>query len=125
MSGTFLDLWNTLVTIIFFPRKNSNLYFVLLGSVVFISTRSITSLCPYFVYLRDSPILKVEFGVLVCVESVQTIFDGLTIGLFNLCDTDSLITSSLTSGVKYIALPVLGSYLVYMDAKEKLNVEYF
>ena len=101
------------------------MYLVLSVSLVFISTRSTTSLCPYFVYLIDSPILKVEFGVLVCVESVQTIFDGLTIGLFNLCDTDSLITSSLTSGVKYIALPVLGSYLVYMDAKEKLNVEYF
>ena len=60
----------------------------------------------------------------MCVDPLQTLFDGLTRGLSNFFDTASLITSSLTSGVKYIVLPVLGSSLVYMEAKEKLDAEY-
>ena len=41
-----------------------------------------------------------------------------------MCETASLITSSSASGVKYIGLNVLVSYLVNMEAKEKLSVEY-
>ena len=44
--------------------------------------------------------------------------------MFKFCDSDSLITSSSASVVKYIGLPVLGSSWVHMDTKAKLNVEY-
>ena len=75
-------------------------------------------------YLRESPIWKGEGGFLVCADSIQTLFYGLTKGQSNLCDTEYLITSSSTSKVKSIGLPALGSSLVHMDIKTKLNVEY-
>ena len=52
-------------------------------------------------------------------------FHGLTRGLFNFCETASLITSSSISGVKSIGLPVRVSSIVQMEAKSKLNVKYF
>ena len=61
---------------------------------------------------------------MVCVESIQTLFDGLTRSMTNFCDTVSLITSYSTYGLKSIGLPVLGSFLVHTEAKENLNVEY-
>ena len=73
-------------------------------------------------YLRASPIWK--FGVLVFVEYHQILFDGLIRGLFNLCETEPKITSCLTNGVKSSGLHVLGSLIVHMEAKEKLNIEY-
>ena len=51
-------------------------------------------------------------------------FDGWNRGLSDLCETASLIISYSASGVKSIGFPVLGSFFVYMEAKEKLNVEY-
>ena len=44
--------------------------------------------------------------------------------MYNLCETASLISSSLASGVKSIGLTVIGSYLVHMEARSKSNVEY-
>ena len=82
------------------------------------------SLCPSFVYLRSLQTRKGEVVVLVCVESLQTLFDELTRDQSNFCETASLINSFSWSGVKYIGLPVLGSSLVHMEAKAKLNVEY-
>ena len=49
----------------------------------------------------------------------QNLFDGLTRGLSNLFETAYLITSSSTSGVKSIGLPVIGSSLVNMEPKSK------
>ena len=103
MSGTFLDLSNSLVTTFVFPCNNLMKYFVISGSLVFISTRSTISLCLSFVYLRELPIWKVEVGVLVCVEYLQTLFYGLTRGIYNFCATASLITSSSTSGGNTVA----------------------
>ena len=45
-------------------------------------------------YLKDPPIWKGGVGVLVCVESLKTLFDGLTRGLYNFCETESIRTSS-------------------------------
>ena len=92
MSVTLLDLRNSLVTTLVFPLKNLMLDFVLLVSLVCISTSSTISLCPSSVYLKESPIWKVEVLVLVSVESLQTLFDGLNRGMYNLCDTVLLIT---------------------------------
>ena len=124
MSGTSLDLRKYLVTTFVFPRINLILYFVLFGLLIVISTRSTISLFPSFLYIRESPIWKGEVRVLVCVESIQTLFDGLTRSMTNFCDTVSLITSYSTYGLKSIGLPVLGSFLVHTEAKENLNVEY-
>ena len=74
-------------------------------------------------YIRYSPIWKGEVGVLVWVDYFPTLFDGLTRGLYNLCDTASFITSSSDYGVKFIGLPVLGSSFVHTEAEAKLNVE--
>ena len=123
ISGRILYLSNYLVTIILFLIKNLIFYFVLSRSLVFVSTSSTISLCPSLVYLRESPIWKGEVGVLVCVESLQTLIHGLTRGLSNLCETASLISLSSTSGVKSIVLPFLGFYLVNMEAKAKLDME--
>ena len=73
-------------------------------------------------YLIESHILKDEVGFLIFVESLQTLFYGLTRGLSNFFDTASLITSSSTYGVKSIGLPVIGSSLVHIDTKEILNM---
>ena len=100
------------------------LYFLLSGSVVFIFTGSTILLCTSIVYLRESPIWKGEVGVLVYIESIQTLFDGLTKGMYNFCETISLINSSSSSGVKPIVFPVHGSSLVNIEAKEKFKVEY-
>ena len=70
-------------------------------------------------YLRKSPIWKGEVGDLVCVESIQTLFDGLTICLYDLCDTASLIISLPHYGVKPTGLPVIGSYLVLGDIQNR------
>ena len=51
-------------------------------------------------------------------------FYGLTIGISNFCETDSLITSYSASGVKPIGLTVLGSSIVHTEAKSRLNVKY-
>ena len=99
------------------------MYLVLSVSLVFITTISTISLCPSFVYLRESHIWKVEVGIFVFVESLQNLFGGLTRGLSILCETASLITSPSTYGVKSIGLPILGSSLVHVEAKSKLNVE--
>ena len=56
--------------------------------------------------------------------SLSKLFDVLTIGLSNLCETASIITSSSYSGVKSIGLLVLGYSFVNMEEKAKLNVEY-
>ena len=111
ISGTFLYLSESLVDIILFPLNNLILYLMLSGSLVFILT---ISLCPSFIYPRESPILKGWGVVLVCVESLLTLFHVLTQGLSNLYETAYLITSSSTSGVKSIGLPVFVSYLVHM-----------
>ena len=97
---------------------------MLSGSFVFKYTSSNIPLCPSLVYLRESPIWKGEVRALVWVESLQTLFDGLTRGLSNLCDTASLITSSSASWVKYISLPVIVSSLAHTYEKSKLIVEY-
>ena len=76
ISGIFPDLGDSLVTIIVFPLKKLILYLVLSVSLVFISTISTISLCISLVYLRELPILKGKVGVLICVESLQTLFDG-------------------------------------------------
>ena len=107
-----------------FLRKNLILYFVLLGSLVFIYSRSTISLYLPFFNLRESEICKCEVGVWDCVESLQNLFYGLTRGLSNLCENASLITSSSTSVVKSIGFPVIWFSLVIMKAKSKLNVEY-
>ena len=75
-------------------------------------------------YLRESPICKGEVGVLVCVESLQALFYEVNIGLYNLCETASLITYYSSSGVKSFFLSVIVSFFVHIEAKEKLNVEY-
>ena len=74
-------------------------------------------------YLRGSPILKVEVGVIVCIEFLQTLFYGLSKVMYNLCDTAYIIPSCSTSGIKYIGLTVLGSPLIHMEAKEKINMD--
>ena len=74
-------------------------------------------------YKIDSPTCKGEVGVLFCVEPIQNLSDGLNRGMYNLCDTESLITSSSTSRVKSIGLPVIGFYLVITYTKENINVE--
>ena len=91
MSGTFIDLRNSLVTTFVFPRNNLVIYSVLSGSLSFLLNRSTISLCIYFVYLRESPICKGEVGVLVYDESLQNLFDKLTRGLSNLCENESLM----------------------------------
>ena len=91
---------------------------MLSGLFVFTSTSSTIWLCPSFVYLRESPIRKGEVGALVWDECLQDLFDGMNRGLSNLCETDSLITSSSDYGVKYIWLLVLGSSFVHMWAKQ-------
>ena len=63
-------------------------------------------------------------GALVCVYSLKNLFNGLTRGMSNFCETESLITSSSTSGVKSTSLPILCPYIFHMDSKEKLNVKY-
>ena len=75
-------------------------------------------------YLRESPIRKDEVVVLVSVESIHTLFYGLTRGLYNLYETASLLNLSSTYAVKSFGLLVIGSLLVYMEAKSNLNVEY-
>ena len=75
-------------------------------------------------YLRESTIWKDEVEVLVFIESLQNLFDVLNRGLPNLCETPPLITSDSTSGLKPIGLTVLGSSIVKIEAKSKLNVEY-
>ena len=50
-------------------------------------------------------------------------FGVLTGGMSNLCDNASLITSYSTYGVKYIVLPVIGSSILNMEAKEKLDIK--
>ena len=75
-------------------------------------------------YLIESTIFRGEVGALVLVESLQTLFGVLTGGLSNFCETSSLITSSSASGVRYVGLPVIGSYFAHMESKAKLNVEY-
>ena len=107
----------------FYSLNNLIMYLVLSEILVFISTSSNFSLCPSLVYLKESPIWKGEVGVLVCVESLQTLFDELNRGLFNLFETTFLITSSSTYGVKCIWLHIIGSYLLHMEEKVKLNVE--
>ena len=124
MSGKFIDLRKSLVTTIMFPCKNFILYFLLLGSLVFISTRSAISLCTSFLYLRETPIWKGFFGVLVCVKSLQTLFDELSRGISNLFYTSFLINSYSTSLVKPIGFTVLVYYLVLTEVKEKLNVQF-
>ena len=75
-------------------------------------------------YLRDSPIYKGKFRALVWVESIQLFLNGLTRGLYNLCETASIISSYSWFGVKYIGLTFLGPSFVYMDATARLLVEY-
>ena len=74
--------------------------------------------------MRESPIWKGEFGVLVCIESLQTLFDGFTRCMYNLWDIAYPIPSSSTYGVIIIGLPVIWSPPFHIDAKEKLNLEY-
>ena len=50
------------------------------------------------------------------------VFDGLTRGMSNLCETASLITSSSASGVKQIGFSVLCSSFVSMESRSKLDV---
>ena len=123
MSGILLDLRDSLVTTFVFPRKNLIVYFVLLGPLLFISTRSTLSLWTSCVYLRESLIWIVVVGFLACVYFIQTLFGVLTRGVSSSCDTASLITSFSNYGVKSIGLPVLGSYFLHMDEKAKLNLE--
>ena len=74
--------------------------------------------------MRESPIWKCEVRVLDCVETIQTLFDGLTRVFYSLCETASLKTLCSTSWVKYIGLHVLGSLFSLMEPNEKLNVWY-
>ena len=75
-------------------------------------------------YLRESLVWKGKVRALVWVDYIQNLFDGLTRGLYNFCETASLITSYSTSGVKSIDLTVLGSHLVQMESKAKSNMGY-
>ena len=122
--GTFFDLSNSLVTNIVFTLKNLIMYFMLSRSCLFKSTRSTISLCPSFVYLRESPIWKGELGDLVWVYPLQTFFDRFNMVLYNFCETISLLTSSSDSRVKYIGLTVIGYSFVHMVGKANLNVQY-
>ena len=79
------------MTTFVFPRKNLMVYSMILGSLLFISTRNTILLCASFLYLSYLPSWKVEFGVLFCVDYIQTLFDGLTRGVSNLCETKFLI----------------------------------
>ena len=119
--GTFLDLGDYSVTTIEFPLNNLIIYLMLSVSFLFTSTISTISLCPLFVYIIELLIWQGEFGALDWVESIQTLFDGLTIGLSDLCDTASLITSSSASGLKTIGFPVIGYSFFHMEEKAKLN----
>ena len=65
--------------------------------------------------------LESEFEFVLIISNF---LNGLTRGLFNLCENSSLITASSTSGVKYIGLPVIGSSIFHIEANAKLNVEY-
>ena len=122
--GTFLDLRNSLLTKILIPLNKLMMYLMLSVSFLFTFNSYNIPLCPSFVYLRESPIWKVELGALVWVESLKTVFDGLSRGISNLCETTSLISSLSYSGVKSIGLPVLGSSFVHTEEKARLNVEY-
>ena len=124
MSRTFLDLSNSLVNTFVFTCRKFMMHFVLSWSLLLISTSSAISLFFSFVYPRELPIRNVGFRVLFFVESLQTLFDGLTISMSNLCQTESQITSSSIFGVNSIRLTVLGSSLVRMDSKAKVNMEY-
>ena len=115
--GTFLDLRNYLLTTIVFPLKSLIMHFMPSGSFVFTSTRYTIYLCPSFVYLRES-------RALVWVNYLQNLFDGLTVGFSNLCETFSIITAYSAAGVQSIGLLFLGSYFLYMDSKASLNVEF-
>ena len=71
----------------------------------------------------ESPICKGVVGALFWADSLKRFLDGLTKGISHLFLTDSLITLSSYSWVKSIGLPVIGSSFVYMDPKEKLDME--
>ena len=90
-------------------------------SLVFTLISSTISLSPSLVYPIESPIWKGETGVLACVKSLLNLSDGLTRGLYNLCETAYLITSSSTSWEKSIGLPVVESSLVHTDARSKMS----
>ena len=51
-------------------------------------------------------------------------FGGLTRGLYNLCDNDSLINPSYDYGVKYIVMSVFSSSFLSMGEKAKLDIDY-
>ena len=66
--------------------------------------------------------LKGWSWIFIFIWVYPNVFYGLTECMSNLYDTPSLIKFSSGSGVKSIGLPVLGSSLVHMEAKVKLNV---
>ena len=75
-------------------------------------------------YLGESTIQKGEYGVLVCVESFQSLFDGMTRGLSKFCEIVSLINLSSTSGLNPLDFLFLFPPFVHMKENSKLNVEY-
>ena len=91
ISGTFHDLSNSLVTTIVFLINNLMMYLILSGAFIFTYTSFNISSCISFVYLMGSQICKGEFGALILVDSLQSLFDGLARGLSNFCYTVSLI----------------------------------
>ena len=121
---TFLGLRKQFVITFVLQRNNLILYYMIVGSFEFVSTRSTISLWSSFVYMIESPIWKCEFVVLDCVDTLQTLFGGFNRVLYNLCDTTPQTSSSSTSVVKCIVLTVIVYSFVLMDVKEKFNIEY-
>ena len=58
-------------------------------------------------YLRESPVWKIEVGILDCVKYFHTLFDGFTWINNNCCEVDFVTNSFSTFGVYYIGLPIL------------------
>ena len=54
-----------------------------------------------------------------CVESFQTVLDGLTMIISNLCEAASLMTLFSTSGVNSTGLSFLGFSFDVMKVKKK------
>ena len=69
--------------------------------------------------MRELPFWKCEVGVLDCVQSFQTVLDGLTSIVSNLYETDYLMNSFYTYGVNYTGLTILGYSFYAMELKTK------
>ena len=100
-----------------FPFNKLIMYFVIAGLLLFFFHHPEQFIVVFLFYLGELPIWKCNVGILVCVESFQNIFGGLTWITYNLCGTVYLETSYSTSGVNYIGLSIIG-YSFYLMAIE-------